>query len=249
VTSTENPLTVTITANTSITANFALKSYTLAITATNGTVSQSASGTEFDHNTELVLTATPAEGYEFVNWTGDVTSTDNPLTVTITANTSITANFAIKSYTLAITATNGTVSQSVTGTEFDHYTELILTATPDEGYEFVNWSGDVNSTDNPLTLTITSSLNITANFTPNTSVRENGLSFEVFPNPSNGIFTVLVMQPVSYRVYSINGLLVKSGNAAESFKLDLSGFNNAIYILQIESKEGVSVKRIMKTSE
>jgi uncharacterized repeat protein (TIGR02543 family) len=219
------------------------------VAGTGGSITKSPDQSEYQSGIQVELTATPAEGYEFVNWTGDVTSTDNPLTVTITANTNITANFALKSYTLAITANNGTVDQSVTGTAFNHNTELLLTATPDEGYDFVNWTGDISSDDNPLTVTITSNLNITANFTPNTAVQENELRFEVFPNPSSGIFSVTVMQAIDYKVYSINGLLVKSGSASETFLLDLSGFNNAIYILQIESKEGVSVKRIMKISE
>ena len=38
-------------------------------------------------------------GYHFVNWTGDYTGTDDPLTVTnVTSNMTITANFAINTY-------------------------------------------------------------------------------------------------------------------------------------------------------
>ncbi len=43
----------------------------------------------------LTLTATPNEGYLFVNWTvnGEVVSTENPYTATITANSEFVANF------------------------------------------------------------------------------------------------------------------------------------------------------------
>jgi hypothetical protein len=42
------------------------------------------------------VTAVPSTGYRFVNWTGDYTGTENPLTLTnISANKTITANFAV----------------------------------------------------------------------------------------------------------------------------------------------------------
>jgi hypothetical protein len=40
-----------------------------------------------------------------------------------------------------------------------------VTAVPDQGYKFKDWSGDYNGTDNPLTIAdVTSDMNITANF-------------------------------------------------------------------------------------
>jgi uncharacterized repeat protein (TIGR02543 family) len=42
---------------------------------------------------------------------------------------------------------------------------VILTATPEEGYEFQGWSGDLTGTDNPTNITITKNMTITAHFT------------------------------------------------------------------------------------
>jgi uncharacterized repeat protein (TIGR02543 family) len=254
-TGTDNPLTVTMDANKDITASFtaiAIPNYTLTITAVNGTVTQSIEGTEFAENTEVVLTATPDAGYEFAGWSGDVTSTDNPLTVTMDANKDITASFTaivIPNYTLTITAANGTVSLDPDLTEFEENTQVVLTATADAGYVFENWSGDATGTDNPLTVTMDATKNITANFILGTSIREMEVEFSVYPNPSRGIFSIQVMQPVSYKVYNLNGVLVKEGNALETFSLDLTGFNNAPYILQVATQDGLSIHRIMKISE
>lgn len=58
------------------------------------------SGTEVEANTSLTFTATPNDGYEFVNWTDDASSTavstDATYTATVTAAISLTANFKAK---------------------------------------------------------------------------------------------------------------------------------------------------------
>ena len=48
--------------------------------------------------TEQVRQKYQDAGYDFVNWTGDVVSTANPITLTtVTSDTNITANFALTS--------------------------------------------------------------------------------------------------------------------------------------------------------
>ncbi len=70
--------------------------YTVTATPSDenlGTVKTSA--TEVEEGTSVTLTATPQEGYGFVNWTvnGEIVSTENPYTTTITTNTEFKANF------------------------------------------------------------------------------------------------------------------------------------------------------------
>lgn len=92
----------------SITITRAVKKYTVSATAgAGGTVSIANasgttvnSGTEVGANTSLTFTATPNEGYEFVNWTDAsntaVVSTEATYTATVTAAISLTANFKTK---------------------------------------------------------------------------------------------------------------------------------------------------------
>lgn len=57
------------------------------------------SGSEVEANTSLTFTATPSEGYEFVNWTdanNKPVSTEATYTTTVTAAISLTANFKAK---------------------------------------------------------------------------------------------------------------------------------------------------------
>lgn len=67
-----------------------------------------ASGT-FDEGENVSVEATANDGWVFDSFTGDIQSADNPLNFTITANTSLTANFTdvSSSYTVDITASNG----------------------------------------------------------------------------------------------------------------------------------------------
>ena len=68
--------------------------FNVTVTAENGTVEGAG---EYIENAEVTLTATAAEGYEFVNWTSGETevSTANPFTFTVTSDTTLVANFAV----------------------------------------------------------------------------------------------------------------------------------------------------------
>ena len=88
----------------SITITRAAKKYTVSATAGEGgsvTIANASgatvtSGTEVEANTSLTFTATPSEGYEFVNWTdasNKIVSANATYTTTVTAAISLTANF------------------------------------------------------------------------------------------------------------------------------------------------------------
>lgn len=65
--------------------------YTVTVTANNADYGTVAGGGEYVEGTEITLTATPNDGYAFVNWNDNVT--DNPRTVTVTGDVTYTANF------------------------------------------------------------------------------------------------------------------------------------------------------------
>ena len=160
--------TITVTDNVTLTAEFAINVYTVTLIAENGTVTGAG---EYEHGTEVTLTATPNEGYHFVKWSdGETTPTR---TITVTDNVTLTAEFAINVYTVTLTSENGTVTGDG---EYNHGTEVTLTATPNEGYHFVKWSdGDTNPT---RTITVTDNVTLTAEFAINvyivTLTAENG---------------------------------------------------------------------------
>ena len=151
--------------STTLVANFAIKTYTLNVTAVNGSVVKDPNQATYNSGATVQLTATPDAGYTFTSWSGDATGSDNPLTVTMNANKNITANFTLNTYTLNVTALNGTVVKNPNLAAYNSGATVQLTATPSPGYTFTSWSGDATGSDNPLTVTMNADKNITANFT------------------------------------------------------------------------------------
>jgi len=93
IASTSSSYTFPLNANTTLVANFALNTYTLNVTAVNGAVVKNPNQATYNSGTSVQLTATPNPGYTFTSWSGDATGSINPLTVLMTANKNITANF------------------------------------------------------------------------------------------------------------------------------------------------------------
>ena len=97
--------------------------------------------------------ATAEHTYTFTGWT--------PAIVAVTGEATYTATYSqtLNQHTITATATNGTVTGAGT---YDHGTSVTLTATPDFDYQFVKWSNE--STENPLTITVTEDVTLEAIF-------------------------------------------------------------------------------------
>jgi hypothetical protein len=130
-----------------------------ALTASAGDGGSVTGGGTFASGTQVSLTATPSSGYSFSGWSTG--STANPLTVTLNSNTSITANFQeiVNSYTITVITEGGLVTGAG---EYNEGTDVILTATANEGYVFNGWEDGINQ--NPRNLTVNEDLTLTANF-------------------------------------------------------------------------------------
>ena len=130
------------------------KVYTVAVAAENGTV---AGAGKYVSGEAVTLTATPAEGFEFVGWS-DSTFV-NPYNFKATADILLTAYFQPDSMTVTVIAENG----EVTGVgNYVMGDTVVLTAIAAEGYRFVMWSDSVM--ENPRTIVVASDTTLTALF-------------------------------------------------------------------------------------
>ncbi|TVQ67535.1 MAG: hypothetical protein EA363_12260 [Balneolaceae bacterium] len=120
---------------------------------------------------EIVLLGTPNEGWRFTRWDGDRSSSDNPLSLSVNRDLSITGVFEKRTYPLHITIQGeGTVAEKVVqqkSTEYPIETVVKLTPVPAEGWHFLEWDGDLKGSEAPETITITDETNVTAIFERN----------------------------------------------------------------------------------
>ena len=163
LTGSTNPLTFTVGAqNYSVTANFALRSYAvMAAAAPLGAGSVIGSGT-YTVGATATLAATADATHTFTGWTGDISSSANPLTFVVNGNTSVAANFASTNFALTTAASPG--GGVTPGGTYPAGTVVTLTATPDATHRFANWSGDGSGASATTAVTMDRAKFLQANF-------------------------------------------------------------------------------------
>jgi hypothetical protein len=164
----------------SIIANFELEPawYSLTISSTEGgeLITPGEGTSIYAASTVVDLVAEPGEGYRFVEWTGDVSTIANvyaaATNITMDNSYSITANFELEPgwYSLTISSTEGgSVTEPGEGTSIHAASTVVdLVAQPDQGYQFMKWTGDVGTIADvyaaETSITMNDSYSITANF-------------------------------------------------------------------------------------
>jgi len=99
---------------------------------------------------------------------------DTNAVVNMTNNLELTWNWATQYQFSASSAGNGSVNS--TNDWYDSGTPVTATAIPNQFYHFIGWSGETNSSQNPITLAINKPYSLVANFAKNTTV--NGIDHE-----------------------------------------------------------------------
>ena len=168
----ENPRTLTLTSNLTLTAHFTPKQFKVTATAQDeqqGSVS--GSGT-YTYNATVTLVATPKPGYTFSQWSDG--ETQNPRTVNVTQDITLQALFSASYHTLTVMSQDAAMGTTTGSGTYQDYTVATITAAANEGYVFKCWNdGDTQATRNILVL---EDQTYTAIFT---SVIEGGIYIEV----------------------------------------------------------------------
>ncbi len=141
--------------------------YTLSVTSEDeamGTAQIIKEASSCTDNTAIVE-ATPIDHYHFTQWSDG--NTDNPRRVAIENDTTFTAVFAIDRHKVTTTCDirHGIVTGAGT---FDYGTQIVLTAVPNSGYEFRQWSNGL--TYNPYRFTVLEDRTLRAEFVPATAI-------------------------------------------------------------------------------
>lgn len=148
---------------------FTKPTFKIAVTSNNsawGTVTGGGTWNVETADFTKTITATPNAHYHFVKWSDGNTNASRAITVSqngISAHTTektYKAVFAPDTYTVtANTGGNGSVTG---GGTYEYGKSVTLTAVPDAGYKFKQWSD--GNTNNPRTVTVTGAASYTAEF-------------------------------------------------------------------------------------
>lgn len=164
---------VTLSGNCTVTANFAINSYSVTFTAgAHGNIIGETEQEISQGGSSSSVTASADVGYKFSGWSGDYSGNENPLVLNnLSKDMAISASFIPEKYSVKF-KTDGTKGASLSGetTQEVAYAEnsTPVTANPPLGLSFLNWtvSGILYSADNPLTISnVTKAIEVTANFT------------------------------------------------------------------------------------
>ena len=191
LTGSTNPDTTTMPGDKTVTAHFIQKAYSLTITTDgDGTVTKNPNQATYTHGTVVTLTAVPDTGWTFSHWTGGLTGSTNPDTITMTGDKTVTAHFISTVYCewhLTITTEgNGIFTASPLQDTYSCNQCVTLIATPASGWTFSHWSGGLTEPGNPITIYYANPITVTMNnhktFTAH-FIREGAIR-DVSANPS-----------------------------------------------------------------
>jgi uncharacterized protein (TIGR02145 family) len=152
-----------------VTATFRLKTYPVGVTVQgSGTITVDPQQEVYAHFSTITLTPNPAEGWEFIEWSGGAEGNTVPLEVTVNNALNIIGVFGRKDYPLTVNVIGeGSVTERVIPqrtTQYPFETIVELTSRPVDGWVFYRWTGDLTGNENPKNIQVTNPKSVTSEF-------------------------------------------------------------------------------------
>jgi len=143
-----------------------LREFTLTITLDgSGTVTKNPNQATYPYGTVVQLAAVANTGWVFSSWSGNLTGSTNPTSITMNGNKSVTAHFTANQYTLTITIDgSGSVTKNPNQATYNYGQVVTLTAVPSAGWTFNSWTADLTGSQNPTTITMNNNKVVVAHF-------------------------------------------------------------------------------------
>lgn len=177
--STNATYSLSVTADTTLTAVFEKLTYTITFKNEDGTILQASSVAYGDTPSYTGATPTKAStaeySYSFSGW--------SPSIAAVTGAATYTAKFTATKRSYAITVSAGEGGTASGGNTYPYGSTVQISATAKEGWEFRGWSD--GNTDNPRTITVTGAATYTAVFEEKAPLPEM-LDFKII-NPRNNM--------------------------------------------------------------
>ena len=251
--STNANYTFTVTGNRNLVAQFQTQSYYIA-TSSNPTNGGTTSGNGlYQYGETCTVTATPAQGHEFVNWkeNGSVVSTDASYSFTVTNGRNLIANFTLQTFEITTSvepAEGGTAYGSGT---YNYGEEVTISIETNEDWAFQNWTenGTVVAEEKTFTFIATANRNFVANLMYTEGVGEqNGSKASIYPNPVNDKLTIEAQGAIgTVEIYNLMGALVYSQKGcANKVEINTSDLQSGIYFIRMTNDRMSETRRFVK---
>lgn len=208
----------------------------------------------YEINTEVTLTATPINSCTFVSWkqNGQIVSTQNTYTFVITSNVQITANFDCDNMVSVSAEVVPECSGYVEGTGLYNIGDLVtLKAIPYNNYIFNNWMYNTSVVSNlsEYSFIALDDLHYIANFQFYDGVNEfDENTLKIYPNPAKNYVYIECEDIEVVTLFSIitsQEVFINKG-CEKSIRIDLSNVPHGLYYLQIKTKDGVTIRKVIK---
>ena len=209
-----------------------IPTYTFTLDSSGGgMVDVNPPGFAFTNGTILTLTATPASGWTFMGWVGELSGTSPTNTIVITHNT--TANVLFGTTLDTSSVGNGTITVSPNFPLYPYSSEVTLEAVPTAGSYFAAWGGALSGNQIPQYLNIYSpTQTVSALFA---TLPAGTVTLTVL---ANGGFVYPAVATNLYPVGGTNELFAYpySGQQFLGWSGDASGTNNPLAVVMTKSK-------------
>ncbi|MCL2311076.1 MAG: leucine-rich repeat protein [Firmicutes bacterium] len=165
-------------------------------------------------------------------------------------NADVWKNFYIVGcYLVNVTANNDEYG-SVSGNNFyKANTTATVTATANSGYKFANWTknGEIVSSANPYSFTVTEDTELVANFVDEVGIKTvESSTFKIYPNPTTGKLRIetqyttflhdIAVFDITGRNVGVNTLISLDNITENGIVIDISHLDAGIYFLKINNK-------------
>jgi hypothetical protein len=196
----------------------------------------------------LTITATLADAAAAVTGTGaqSISVGSNTLSVVVTAESGITKTYTITctrrdAKMLTLNVTNGSISGATTGNK-DVGSLVSITALPNSGYQFVNWTAAgitlIDATANPLNFSMpNNAVTLTANFTQESNTDVTVTSVTQLKAWTQGDRLHITGLPIGqpWCLYNIQGIAIYQGIVAGE-EIDVMLPSRGFYLVKSDNR-------------
>ena len=193
--------------------------YTITLSAgEGGTVS--TTGGEYEAGQIVSVTATPQGEYLFKDWSDG--NTDATRTITVSSNSTLTANFEKRKYPLTLNIEGeGEVLEEIVNsgrtTDYESGIRVKLTAIPSQGWGLTKWSGEIESKELSVEIIINKESTVNIDFHKRYVPSFRGLKYDYPNNTTSKAIEQGFKQPRNIKEsFILNGLIT---NKIEKFKI------------------------------